>query len=99
MPETHHAGSSAPLQLTEWKIKAIKLSIILEKRGHVLRTDFKHLDLDHRRWLAVDYRWLQLLNGKMVAGPAMPKFQKQHPDVYKKIKADYEKWKPPATLI
>lgn len=43
------AGSPSPVKLTDWKIKAIKLAVLLEKRGVVLRTDFKHLNLDHRR--------------------------------------------------
>lgn len=89
------AGASAPLQLTDWKIKAIKLAILLEKRGHVSREDFKHLSLDHRRWIAQD--WL-------VAGPegyiakAAPNFKKQHPKVYEKIAGEFDKWKPPLGL-
>ena len=33
------AGSAAPVALTSWKIKAIKIAVTLEKRGYVKRAD------------------------------------------------------------
>lgn len=90
------AGAPSPLQLTDWKIKAIKLAVLLEKRGYVSREDFKHLSLDHRRWVASEW---------IVAGPkgyiakAAPNFKKQHPTVYAKITGEFDKWKPPAGLL
>lgn len=86
------AGASAPLQLTEWKIKAIKIAITLEIRGRVTRADFKHLQIDHRRWIAPEQGWLTVSDGAFVAGPFLPKFKKQHPVVYKQIKKDADKW-------
>lgn len=85
------AGASAPLQLTQWKIKAIKLAVLIEERGHVTRHDFSHLSLDHRRWIAQG--WLKVVDGRLVPD-APPKFKKQHPVVYKQIKADMPKWAP-----
>jgi hypothetical protein len=70
------AGSASPLQLTEWKIKAIKIAVLLEERGYVTRRDFAALQLDHRRWIAME--WLKVQDGRYVAG-AMPDFQRQHP--------------------
>ena len=35
------AGSPAPVQLTEWKIKALRICATLESRGKVTRDDFK----------------------------------------------------------
>lgn len=96
------AGASAPLQLTDWKIKAIKLAVILEKRGYVTREDFKHLSLDHRRWIAEG--WL-LLPPKVKEGPngyvagGMPNLKKQHPRVYVEIAAKYETWRPKAEAM
>ena len=51
------AGRSAPLQLTEWKVRAIKLAIILEERP-VTRADFKALKLHPQRWLDPSAKWL-----------------------------------------
>lgn len=90
------AGASAPIQLTDWKIKAIKLAVLLEKRGHVSREDFKHLSLDHRRWIANE--WLVASPNGYVAKGA-PNFKKQHPTVYAKIAGEFDKWKPPAGLV
>lgn len=88
------AGRSAPTQLTEWKIKAIKLSIILEKRGYVLRSDFGHLKLSASRWI-VPHGMLQRteIKGRYIAGKYTPNFRKAHPRNYAEIEADYEKWR------
>ncbi|TGS57807.1 hypothetical protein EN844_31360, partial [Mesorhizobium sp. M3A.F.Ca.ET.201.01.1.1] len=44
------AGHSAPVALTNWKIQAIKLLIILQRRGYVTKADFKHVKIDPSRW-------------------------------------------------
>lgn len=85
------AGAPSPLQLTEWKIKAIKIAVMLELRGAVSRRHFGELQIDHRRWIANG--WVILGNGGYIRG-AMPDFAKQHPKVYEKIKADAAKWMP-----
>jgi hypothetical protein len=85
------AGASSPLQLTHWKIKAIKIAVTLELRGHVTRRDFAHHQIDHRRWK--ESGWLKIEDGRFVADN-MPDFQKQHPIVYNQIKADAPKWLP-----
>lgn len=86
------AGAPSPTQLTDWKIKAIKIAVLLEKRGYVTRADFKHLHIDHRRWLK-PASWLLIEDGHYVRG-RMPNFQAQHPVVWDQIKADFEKWAP-----
>lgn len=88
------AGASAPLQLTEWKIKAIKLAIIIETRGFATRADFNYLQLDHRRWIAPDQQWLVVKDGVFKAGLRMPRFRKAHPKNYKEIKDDAARWMP-----
>lgn len=90
------AGSPAPLQLTDWKIGAIKIAITLEQRGYVTRADFKHHGIDHRRWLSPT-GWLRVEDGRYVAG-GMPNFKAQHPRVWEQIAADSAKWML-ATLI
>jgi hypothetical protein len=95
------AGSSAPVQLTSWKIAAIKIMVTLEQRGYVTREDFKALKIDHRRWLKPN-SWLVVENGRYVRGH-MPDFKAQHPKVYEQIAADAPKWMPkvniPATQL
>jgi len=88
------AGDKAPLQLTDWKIKALKLAVLLEQNGSVTRADFKHLDLDHRRWLAAQWLTLDFVTNRWVKGDRWPDFAAQHPRNYAEIKADSEIWMP-----
>lgn len=85
------AGASGPLQLTRWKIQAMKIAIILERRGFVLRSDFKFIGIDHRRWTN---GWLLAGKQSWVASQFMPNFKGQHPRNYGEIAADWEKWAP-----
>ncbi|TXH35279.1 MAG: hypothetical protein E6Q98_15925 [Rhodospirillaceae bacterium] len=85
------AGAPAPSQLTDWKIRAIKIAIIAATSGYVLRSDFKAINIDHRRWIAA--RWLVPQNGRYVKGD-MPDFKAQHPRVYAEILADIGQWLP-----
>lgn len=86
------AGASAPIQLTKWKIAAIKIAVTLERRGYVTRSDFKVHGIDHRRWLTPN-GWLRQEDGRYVQG-AMPDFRAQHPKVFEQIAADSMKWMP-----
>ncbi len=92
------AGNPAPVQLTEWKIKALKLLVLAETRGHVTRADFKFLGLDHRRWISAG-GWLRLTEKRgqysIHSEPPMG-LRLQHPRVYEEIKADAGKWLPKA---
>lgn len=92
------AGSSAPIKLTTWKIGAIRLAILMERRGLITRADFAHLRVDHRRW--VGERWVEVdgAKGGWVPGPRWPDFAGQHPKNYAEIAADFEKWAPPGAL-
>ena len=93
------AGSSAPLQLTKWKISAMKLAITLEKRGFITRQDFKAHGIDYRRWIAPGYEWLRVDDGRYLIGARFPDFKVQHPRVYAEIAADADKWLPIAPLF
>lgn len=92
------AGRPSPVALSEWKIKAIKLCIILERRGYVTRLDFRHLDLDHRRWMPSSAGWLRAgaTRGQYVAGGYAMDLKRQHPRNYAEIEADFESWAPKA---
>lgn len=91
------AGASAPIQLTQWKISAIKIAVTLEKRGFVTRQDFKTHGIDYRRWISAE-GWLRAEDGRFVAG-RMPDFKAQHPIVYEQIAADSGKWMPEVAVL
>jgi hypothetical protein len=88
------AGASAPVRLTPWKIKALKIAALIEFRGAVSRADFKHLELDPRRWTACG-GWLLPSPKGYVPSRRTPNFAKQHPTVFAQVKADFAKWAPP----
>lgn len=95
------AGVAAPIQLTEWKIRAIKLWILLDRRGHVTRGDMKALGLSQSRFCD---RYHGMLKpdpsaGGYVRHDASPDFRAQHPRNYAEIEADFEKWAPPGYRI
>lgn len=87
------AGSSAPLTLSDWKIRAIKIVVLLERNGFVTRKDFAAIEISMSRW--TQEKWLvQGGRNRWVAGPNLPDFKKQHPVNYPQIEADYLKWAP-----
>jgi hypothetical protein len=87
------AGASAPVSLTDWKIRAIKIVITLAKRGYVTRADFAFFKVSMSRW--TQGGWLvQDGRGGWIAGKYMPDFKAQHPVNFPQIEADFEKWKP-----
>lgn len=86
------AGHSAPVKLTEWKIRAIRLMIVLERRGYVTRDDMKKIQISPSRWT-------DCYNGFLAKGPngyvksgATPDLRGQHPVNYGQIEADTEAW-------
>lgn len=85
------AGCSAPVALTEWKIKAIKLAIILSERP-VTRADFAALKISPSRWTDPWTGYLIKGDGGYVPGPRMPDFRAIHPVNYAQIEADRSKW-------
>lgn len=94
-------GSSSPVKLTQWKISAIKICVILEKRGYVSRKDFKFLHFDHRRWINPEIGWLSRScnAGVYVRGPSLPDLRAQHPRNYAEIAADFQRWAPPPSHV
>ena len=94
------AGHAAPVRLTAWKVKAIRVQVLLERRGYVTRADFKHLQLDHRRWITPGIDWLVpgAMRGTYKAGPFLPDLRTQHPRNFEEILADFDRWAPPPTV-
>jgi hypothetical protein len=90
------AGSPSPVQLTDWKISAIKIAVTIELRGFVTREDFKHVQIDHRRFTARDGWLTQCHCGagwfSKVSGMG---FDRQHPKVYVQVRAEATKWMRP----
>jgi hypothetical protein len=95
------AGVASPLKLTEWKIRAIKLWILLDRRGHVTRADMKALGLSQSRFCDRFHGMLKPdpSAGGYVRHDASPDFRAQHPRNYAEIEADFEKWTPPGYRI
>ena len=86
-------GDSAPVTLTPWKIKAIKLHIVLERQGYVTRSDMKALEISPSRWTDRSHGFLAPNGeGKYVTGPRTPNFRAQHPINYAEIEADRSVW-------
>jgi hypothetical protein len=83
------AGASGPVQLTKWKVAALKIVATLEVRGFVTREDFRKHAIDSRRWTGPG-GWLVPRSermqhaGQYVRGPALD-FDRQHPDVYAQV--------------
>jgi hypothetical protein len=92
------AGVKSPIRLTEWKVRAIKLWVLLDRFGRVTRGDMKALGLSPTRFT-------DRFNGFLTADPNVggyvkhdgsPDFRKQHPRVYAEIETDFDKWCPAA---
>lgn len=84
-------GKPAPLTLTPWKVKAIKLMIVLDRRGFVTRRDMRGLDISPSYWCA--NRILEKGgNGKWLKTKWTPDFREQHPENYAQIEADIDEW-------
>lgn len=87
--EPRHA---APVQLTEWKISAIKLMILLERKGAVTRADMKALRLSPTRWTDRYHGFLMASPTGYVKHTGTPDLKAQHPKNWAEIEADFDKW-------
>lgn len=85
------AGTPSPITLTTWKIKAIKMAILLEERP-VTRADFAALQLSPTRWMEPRTGWLTKVGAGWVWAEGHPDFRAQHPRNYDEIRADKAKW-------
>lgn len=85
-------GKSSPLKLTEWKIKAIRLMIVLERRGFVTRDDMAKIQISPSRWTDCYAGFLARGTGGYVRCAATPDLRAQHPTNYAQIEADADQW-------
>ena len=93
------AGAARPLRLTAWKIKAIRIAVTLERRGFVLRDDFKHHQISMQRWIAPRFGWLLRQERGWGRGPHLPDFRAQHPKNWEQIGAGYDRWRLPDAAL
>jgi hypothetical protein len=94
------AGASGPVQLTDWKVRAIKISILAQRQGYVTRQDFADLKISIHRWLTLSWLTYHPTDRGRLVPCRMPDFKAQHPRNYAEIEADFEKWKPkPSGLL
>lgn len=79
------AGDSAPVQLTKWKIAALRIVATLEVMGHVTRQDFRGYGVDPRRWTGPG-GWIKpgAVPGQFVRADCLD-FDRQHPTVYAQV--------------
>jgi len=79
------AGASGPIQLTPWKVAALRVIAHLEKHGAITRKEIRQIGCDPTRWCQ---HWLiphSDRSGVYVIGPKTPRFDQQHPRVYAEI--------------
>jgi len=83
------AGASGPVQLTPWKIAALKICAVVHITGTVDRSHFRRYHVDERRWWMMG--WLIVEKGVYAKGPKMHELTDQHPVVWPQILHDVEK--------
>ena len=93
-------GKPSPVALTEWKIKAIKLVVLLDRRGFVTRHDMKLLGISPTRWTDAFHGFLSPdpIKGGYVRNGRTPDLRGQHPTNYVQIENDFQTWLPAGTL-
>jgi hypothetical protein len=89
------AGVKSPTLLSDWKVRAIKLLIVMERKGWIDRGDLKVLGLSPTRWTCHYNGFLTRVAGKpvrYVAGPLTPDYRAQMPENFAEIEADISAW-------
>lgn len=88
-------GKASPVTLSPWKIRAIRLMVLLERQTFVTRKDMRALGISPTIWTS-QHGYLQPgpVRGQYVRGPNTPDFRTQHPTNYAQIDADWDKWMP-----
>lgn len=86
------AGVRGPTKLTLWKVKAIKLVVLLRRRGYLVRRDFARLECSPSVW--TQRRWIvpSEVRGQWIEGAGIPDFKSQHPVNFEEIERDFESW-------
>lgn len=94
------AGVPSPIILSEWKIKAMRVCVWVERNGSITRPIFKALGIDPTRWMNGHWLTAGADRGTWTAGPAFPapRLRQEHPAIYERIEADYPVWTETAKL-
>ncbi|HFT6991384.1 MAG: hypothetical protein KH046_00740 [Stenotrophomonas maltophilia] len=80
------AGVPSPIQLTPWKIGALKVLADIELDGFTTAKGVRAHGIDPRRFCASD-GWLQQLGDGRWARGSIPAFDRQHPEAYAEVLA------------
>ena len=95
------AGHPAPMVLSDWKIKAMKVCQWVIREQTITRAHFKALKIDPSRWM--NGYWLEKAEGRghWRAARQFPgdAYRNQHPEVWAQIEADYANWSKPLTDV
>lgn len=78
------AGVPCPIQLTPWKIGALRVLADLEIDGYVTAKSVRERGVDARRFCASD-GWLEMLGGGRWGRGKIPAFDQQHPEAYAQV--------------
>ncbi len=80
------AGVPSPIQLTPWKIGALKVLVDIELDGFTTAKGVRAHGIDPRRFCASD-GWLQQLGEGRWGRGRIPAFDQQHPEAYAELLA------------
>lgn len=86
------AGVASPIRLTAWKIKAIKIVVLLRHRGYLVREDFRRLQVSPSTWTQRGWIVPGPIRGRWIEGSGIPDFKAQHPVNFDQIAANMGKW-------
>lgn len=87
-------GVPSPMILSDWKIKAMRVCVWVEKHQIITRAQFKKLGIDPSRWMNGHWLTAGANRGDWVAGKSFPadQMRREHPAIYARIEADYPEW-------
>lgn len=88
------AGVPSPMILSDWKIKAMRVCVWVERHGVITRHHFKKLGIDPSRWMTGHWLKAGSSRGEWVAGPGFPadNMRREHPNIFARVEADYSEW-------
>lgn len=88
------AGCPSPLTLSEWKIRAMRICVWVERHSTITRAQFKALGVDPSRWCNGHWMTQAPARGEWKAAAGFPanQFRREHPSIFAKIEADYLVW-------
>lgn len=97
-------GVPSPIILSDWKIKAMRVCVWVERNTTINRAAFRALGIDPSRWMNGHWLKAAVARGEWAAGPGFPapQMRREHPAAYSRIEDDYAEWSQkvaPAALV